>query len=118
MNPINVEIRLHLPVNVLPYEATRSVFIEANQEDLAQDGIVILPTPQHVTKLETAIDKANLQLETQRTGLKFVKHEKLNEFYIQIVDMNNNVVQEIPSKKELDFFAAFMEFNQLIDKRI
>ncbi|MEW8975411.1 MAG: flagellar protein FlaG [Exiguobacterium sp.] len=54
----------------------------------------------------------------QRTGLKFVKHEKLNEYYIQVVDTNNNVVQEIPSKKELDFFAAFMEFNQLIDKRI
>lgn len=118
MNSITTEIRLHLPANVLPYEATRNVFIEANQEELAQEGIVILPTPQHVTKLEVAIEKANLQLETQRTGLKFVKHEKLNEFYIQIVDTNNHVVQEIPSKKELDFFAAFMEFNQLIDKRI
>jgi len=118
MNSINTEIRLHLPENVLHYEATRNVFVEANQKDLAQDGIVILPTPQHITKLETAIEKANVQLEAQRTGLKFVKHEKLNEFYIQVVDTNNNVVQEIPSKKELDFFAAFMEFNQLIDKRI
>lgn len=118
MNSINTEIRLHLPANVLQYEATRNVFVEANQKELTQDGIVVLPTPQHVTRLETAIDKANLQLESQRTGLKFVKHEKLNEFYIQIVDMNDNVVQEIPSKKELDFFAAFMEFNQLIDKRV
>lgn len=118
MNSINTEIRLHLPENVLPYEATRNVFVEANQQDLAQDGIVILPTPQHITKLETAIEKANFQLEAQRTGLKFIKHEKLNEFYIQVVDAENHVVQEIPSKKELDFFAAFMEFNQLIDKRI
>ena len=118
MNSIHTEIRLHLPQNILPYEATQNVFIEANQEDLAQDGIVILPTPQHITKLETAIEKANVQLEIQRTGLKFVKHEKLNEYYIQVVDTNDNVVQEIPSKKELDFFAAFMEFNQLIDKRI
>ena len=118
LNSINTGIRLHLPENVLPYEATRNVFVEANQEDLAQGGIVILPTPQHITKLETAIEKANVQLETQRTGLKFVKHEKLNEYYIQVVDTNDNVVQEIPSKKELDFFAAFMEFNQLIDKRI
>ncbi|WP_214766815.1 MULTISPECIES: flagellar protein FlaG [unclassified Exiguobacterium] len=118
MNSINTEIRLHLPANVLSYEATRNVFVEANQEELEQDVVVVLPTSQHVTKLETAIEKANSQLEIQRTGLKFVKHEKLNEFYIQIVDMNDNVVQEIPSKKELDFFAAFMEFNQLIDKRV
>ena len=118
MNSINTEIRLHLPSNVLPYEATRNVFVEANQEALAEEGIVVLPTPQHITKLETAMEQANVKLELQRTGLKFVKHEQLNEYYIQVVDTNNNVVQEIPSKKELDFFAAFMEFNQLIDKRI
>lgn len=118
MNSINTEIRLHLPQNVLPYEATQNVFVEANQEELAQDGVVVLPTLQYVTKLETAIEKANIQLEMQRTGLKFVKHEKLNEYYIQVVDANNQVVKEIPNKKELDFFAAFMEFNQLIDKRI
>jgi len=57
MNSINTEIWLHLPENVLPYEATRNVFIEANQEDLAHDGSVILPTPQHITKLEKAIEK-------------------------------------------------------------
>lgn len=118
MNSINTEIRLHLPQNVLPYEATRNVFVEANQKELAEDGIVILPTPQHVAKLETAIEQANVKLELQRTGLKFIKHEKLNEYYIQVVDTNENVVQEIPNKKELDFFAAFLEFNQLIDKRV
>ncbi|WP_214859419.1 flagellar protein FlaG [Exiguobacterium sp. s161] len=118
MNSINTEIRLHLPQNVLPYKATRNVFIEANQESLSEEGVIILPTPQHITKLETAIEQANIKLEVQRTGLKFVKHEKLNEYYIQVVDANNQVVKEIPNKKELDFFAAFMEFNQLIDKRI
>ena len=118
MNSINTEIRLHLPSNVLPYEATKNVFVEANQAELEEDGVIVLPTPQHVRKLEVAIEQANVKLELQRTGLKFVKHEKLNEYYIQVVDTNDNVVQEIPSKKELDFFAAFLEFNQLIDKRI
>lgn len=118
MNPTISEVRLHLPSSVLPYEQTRNVFVEANHERLADEGIVILPTPQHVTKLEVAVEKANLVLEQQRTGLKFMKHEKLNDFYIQIVDTNNEVIREIPSKKSLDFFAAFMEFNQLFDERV
>lgn len=118
MDSIRMEIRVHLPLNVLPHYEARDIFTETNQEALATEGVVVLPTPQHITKLETAMEQANIKLELQRTGLKFVKHEQLNEYYIQVVDTNNNVVQEIPSKKELDFFAAFMEFNQLIDKRI
>lgn len=118
MNPTISEVRLHLPSSVLPYEQTKNVFVEANQERLADEGIVVLPTPQHITKLETAVEKANLVLEQQQTGLKFVKHEKLNDYYIQILDSHNEVIREIPSKKSLDFFAAFMEFNQLFDERI
>ncbi|ERG68135.1 flagellar protein FlaG [Exiguobacterium chiriqhucha] len=112
------EIRLHLPSSVLPYEQTKNIFSEDSQTRLATEGFVVLPTPQHVTKLETAIEKANQSLDLQRAGLKFVKHEKLNDYYIQIVDTNNEVIREIPSKKSLDFFAAFMEFNRLFDERV
>jgi uncharacterized FlaG/YvyC family protein len=69
-------------------------------------------------ELEDFIKVANIRLEKQHTELRFVKHEKLNEYHIQLVDFDNNVIQEIPSKKELDFFAEFMEFNQLINKKI
>ena len=112
------EFRLHLPSSVLPYEQTKNVFVEANQERLADEGIIVLTTPQHIKKLEIAVEKANIVLEQQRTGLKFVKHEKLNDYYIQVLDSHNEVIREIPSKKSLDFFAAFMEFNRLFDKRI
>lgn len=118
MNPTLSEVRLHLPSSVLPYEQTKNVFVEANQERLAEEGVVILPTPQHVTKLEAAVENANSILEQQRIGLKFVKHDKLNDYYIQIVDEKNDVIREIPSKKSLDFFAAFMEFNHLFDEKI
>lgn len=118
MNPTISEVRLHLPSSVLPYDQTRNVFVEENHSRLAEEGIVILPTPQHITKLEAAVEKANMILEKQHTGLKFMKHEKLNDYYIQIVDTNNEVIREIPSKKSLDFFAAFMEFNHLFDERV
>ncbi|MDL5376604.1 flagellar protein FlaG [Exiguobacterium mexicanum] len=112
------EVRVYFPSSVLPYEPTKNIFLDVNQKSLSEEGLVVLPTPQHVTKLEVAIEKANQSLELQRTGLKFIKHEKLNDYYIQIVDTNNEVIREIPSKKSLDFFAAFMEFNRLFDERV
>lgn len=118
MDSIKMDIRIHFPLNVLQDCRSPIIYMEGNQGSPAEEDVIILPTPQHITKLETAMKQANVKLELQQTGLKFVKHEELNEYYIQVVDTNNNVVQEIPSKKELDFFAAFMEFNQLINKRI
>ena len=109
MNPTLSEVRLHLPSSVLPYEQTKNVFVEANQDRLAEEGVVVLPTPQHITKLETAVEKANSVLEQQRTGLKFVKHEKLNDYYIQIVDSKNERLQYLPivtfvqEKEDMDY---------------
>lgn len=117
MNQTISEVRLHLPSSVLPYKQA-DLFVETNQTKLAEEGVFILPTPQHVEKLEIVVERANQVLVQQRTGLKFIKHEKLNDYYIQIVDMNDEVIREIPSKKSLDFFAAFMEFNQLFDERV
>ncbi len=57
MNSINTEIRLHLPSNVLPYEATRNVFVEANQEALAEEGVVVLPTPSTLRNLKQRWNK-------------------------------------------------------------
>jgi len=52
--------------------------------------------------------------------LKFVLHEELNEYYVQVVDNDNNeVLREIPPKKLLDLYAAMAEYlGLLVDRRI
>ena len=52
--------------------------------------------------------------------MRFKLHDKLNEYYVTIVDMKTDeVVREIPSKKLLDIHAAMREFvGLLVDRKV
>ena len=118
INSINNELILHSSSSASSFESVKSKFDENHKNQINSENIIKISREKDAKDLEDSIKQANVILAEQQTDLKFVKHEKLNEYYIQIIDLNNNVIQEIPNKKELDFFAAFMEFNQLIDKKI
>jgi flagellar protein FlaG len=62
----------------------------------------------------------NKWLEFKSSHLHFVLHDKLNEYYVQIVDdKTNEVIQEIPSKKIMDMVANFYEkLGLIVDKKI
>ncbi len=65
-------------------------------------------------------DALNKFLEPTKASLKFEFHEKLEEYYVTLVDSNTKeVIREIPPKKMLDIYAAMAEFMGLIvDKKI
>lgn len=71
-------------------------------------------------EMEGVIEGINEMLQPANTHIKFELHEKLNEYYVTIVDNNTDeVVREIPSKKWLDIYAAMTEFVGLIvDEKI
>ena len=71
-------------------------------------------------KLTEVVDSMNEFLQASHTSLKFVLHEKLNEYYVTLVDdLTQEVVKEIPSKKMLDMYAAMTEFvGLMVDKKI
>lgn len=71
-------------------------------------------------KMEGVVEGLNKYLKHSNTALKFQYHEKLQEYYVTLVDENTKeVVREIPPKKMLDFYAAMNEFLGLIvDKKI
>lgn len=71
-------------------------------------------------QIEEVVKGMNKFLEPTHTSLKFQFHEKLNEYYVSIVDdQTREVVREIPPKKLLDMYAAMTEFLGLIvDKKI
>lgn len=62
----------------------------------------------------------NKMLESKNSHLHFVLHDKLNEYYVQVIDdKTNDVIQEIPSKKVMDTVAYFYEkLGIIIDKKI
>jgi flagellar protein FlaG len=71
-------------------------------------------------KLDDIIEGMNEFLHPSNTSLKFELHEKLNEYYVTIVDdTTHEVVKEFPSKKMLDIYAAMTEFvGLMVDKKI
>jgi flagellar protein FlaG len=90
---------------------------EKNQGPIpAEEGMQAVPKE----KLEGVVEGLNKYLRQRQTSLKFQYHEKLQEYYVTLVDeKTKEVVREIPPKKMLDFYAAMTEFLGLIvDKKI
>ena len=71
-------------------------------------------------KMEEVVKGINDFLQPINTSIKFVLHDKLNDYYVTVVDdATNEVLKEIPSKKLLDTYASMMEFvGLLVDKKI
>jgi|SRR5690606_3459545 len=61
-------------------------------------------------QLQDVIQALNDFLSPTYTALKFTMHEKLGEYYVQIIDEETKeVIREVPPKKMLDLYAAMAE---------
>lgn len=71
-------------------------------------------------KAKQLTESMNTFLASANTQLRFKFHEKLNEYYVTIIDSKTDeVVREIPSKKLMDIHAAMREFvGLLVDRKI
>lgn len=71
-------------------------------------------------KVQEIVKSLNDFLQPAHTSLIFKFHEKLNEYYVTIVDDNTNqVIKEIPPKKLLDTYAAMAErLGFLVDRKV
>ncbi|MFS0559807.1 flagellar protein FlaG [Terribacillus sp. 179-K 1B1 HS] len=70
--------------------------------------------------IEKVIETMNQFLETSHTSLKFELHDKLDRYYVTMIDSETQeVIKEIPPKKLLDGYAKMAEFmGLLVDKKI
>ncbi|MEC5422855.1 flagellar protein FlaG [Virgibacillus sp. C22-A2] len=71
-------------------------------------------------QVETVVSKLNEFIEPLRTNLKFQFHDKLNEYYVTVVNpLTDEIIKEIPPKKMLDMYADMAELmGIIIDKKI
>ncbi|MCM3731576.1 flagellar protein FlaG [Fictibacillus nanhaiensis] len=83
----------------------------------AEASVQVKPSKE---KLEKVIVAMNDMLKPAHTSSKFVLHEKLNDYYVLIVDeVTQEVVKEIPNKKFLDMYAEMIDFMGIfVDKKI
>ncbi|WP_339233984.1 flagellar protein FlaG [Oceanobacillus sp. FSL W7-1281] len=71
-------------------------------------------------QVELVIEKMNGFLEPVRRNVKFEMHDKLEKYYVTVVDADKDeVIREIPPKKLLDMYAEMADFmGLLINKKI
>lgn len=70
-------------------------------------------------QLEKIVENFN-NFSPSHTSLKFELHEKLEKYYVKVIDdKTKEIVREIPSKKMLDMYAAMKEFlGLMVDEKI
>ncbi|MGP3561686.1 flagellar protein FlaG [Geobacillus sp. BK01] len=108
------------------YEPMRSGQVNPKVEFLAaqlqeaEASASSLSQPLSKEKLEEVVGGLNKFLQPSHTSVRFELHQKLNEYYVQVIDeKTHEVIREIPPKKLLDMYAAMMEFvGLLVDRKI
>jgi flagellar protein FlaG len=92
-----------------------------NRENENYGNPVIEPSQKvEKDKMEKIVDGLNDFLSPFPTSLRFVFHEKLNEYYVTVVnDDTHEVIKEIPPKKMLDLYAAIIEkIGLIVDEKV
>ncbi len=71
-------------------------------------------------QLQSMVDGLNSFLEPSNTSIRYELHDKLDRYYVTIVDRDTEeVVKEIPPKKMLDVYASMAELmGFIVDEKI
>ncbi|MBM7600542.1 flagellar protein FlaG [Virgibacillus halotolerans] len=101
-------------------EPNKQMTIATDNQALHKDMILHKDRVITQKEVETAVSKLNQMIEPLRTDLKFKYHEKLNEYYVTVVNpLTSEVIKEIPPEKMLDMYAEMAELmGILIDRKI
>lgn len=82
----------------------------------------ILKEDQEITKekLKQAVETVNEFLQINHSSSKFVLHDGLERYFVQVVDAKTEeVVKEIPPKKLLDAFYEMQKLlGMIVDEKI
>jgi len=72
------------------------------------------------SKLEEITNKLNEFLEIQNRSLKFILHDGLDQYYVEVINSETKeVIREIPPKKLLDAFYTMQKFlGMIVDEKI
>lgn len=71
-------------------------------------------------KVESIVSKLNEMTKPLRTNLHFQLHDKLDEYYVEVINpLTDEIIREIPPKKLLDRYAAMADhMGLLVDEKV
>ena len=117
---MRIENQSHSINNVASTKSVETQTVKS--ENLGEQNI---PNPEMVIEISTdqmkqAVDSINEFFEINNSELKFVFHEGLKEYFVQLVNSETEeVVREIPSEKLLDVYYEMQKLvGMIIDEKI
>ncbi|PYF07628.1 flagellar protein FlaG [Ureibacillus chungkukjangi] len=117
---MRIENQSHPMNNVASMKSveTQTVKPENYREEKAHNSEV--ENEISTNQMKQAVDSINEIFEINNSELKFVFHEGLKEYFVQLVNSETEeVVREIPSKKLLDVFYEMQKLvGMIIDEKI
>lgn len=71
-------------------------------------------------KVQKAVDALNEFMTVQNRNSKFVMHDGLERYYVEVVDADTEeVIREVPPRKLLDAFYSMQKFlGMIVDEKI
>ncbi|MFJ7970444.1 flagellar protein FlaG [Psychrobacillus sp. NPDC096389] len=71
-------------------------------------------------KVQKAVDALNEFMTVQNRSSKFVMHDGLERYYVEVVDAETDeVIREVPPRKLLDAFYTMQKFvGMIVDEKI
>lgn len=71
-------------------------------------------------KVKKAVDALNEFMTVQNRSSKFVMHDGLDRYYVEVVDAETDeVIREVPPRKLLDAFYTMQKFlGMIVDEKI
>lgn len=94
---------------------------KSNEQPTNESPIVQAEEPVvSIEKIHQAVDSLNEFLEINNSTSKFLFHEGLNRYFVQVVNtQTDEVVKEIPPKKLLDAFYEMQKLvGMIVDEKI
>ncbi|MDL4839227.1 flagellar protein FlaG [Aquibacillus rhizosphaerae] len=96
--------------------------IEVNKTSESKDveNLNLYSDELNKQEIKSLVDSLNKFMEPTYTNLKFEFHEKLEKYYVTLIDSETKeVVKEIPSKKLLDVYASMAELmGFIVDEKV
>ncbi|MYL33976.1 flagellar protein FlaG [Pontibacillus yanchengensis] len=88
--------------------------------DVLLDQNLLQKEALHKDEAESIVKSLNDFLEPTSSEVRFEFHDKLEEYYVTVVNKDTDeIIKEIPPKKMLDVYAAMAEFmGFLVDRKI
>ncbi|MEK4083240.1 flagellar protein FlaG [Psychrobacillus sp. FSL K6-1415] len=94
-------------------ESSLKQLMQAEQQANEKDSI-----PKE--KVKKAVDALNEFMTVQNRSSKFVMHDGLDRYYVEVVDAETDeVIREVPPRKLLDAFYTMQKFlGMIVDEKI